>query len=138
MLMLFYTALKPSAMPDAVLHIPISSDFYWLFSDIVYNKDSDIKCYQDSFESSGLAEKVPFKILEDSSETIVYGDVNLDGSVTIADAVLLNKYLVNSAALSDQGMTNADAYFDEKITSDDTLAILKLIVGTYNSLPINP
>ena len=107
-------------------------------SDIVYNKDSDIKCYQDSFENSGLAEKVPFKILEDSSETIVYGDVNLNGSVTIADAVLLNKYLVDSAALSDQGMTNADAYFDEKITSDDTLAILKLIVGTYDSLPVNP
>ena len=107
-------------------------------SDIVYNKNSDIKCYKNSFESSGLAEKIPFKVLEDSSETIVYGDVNLDGSVTIADAVLLNKYLVDSAALSDQGMTNADAYFDEKITSDDTLAILKLIVGTYDSLPVNP
>ena len=107
-------------------------------SDIIYNKDSDIKCYQDSFKDSGLAEKVPFKILEDSSETATYGDVNVDDDVTIADAVLLNKYLVDSATLSEQGMANADAYYDGRITSDDTLAILKLIVGTYDSLPINP
>ena len=107
-------------------------------SDITYNKDSDIKCYQDSFKSSGLAEKVPFKILEDSSETATYGDVNVDDDVTIADAVLLNKYLVDSATLSEQGMANADAYYDGRITSDDTLAILKLIVGTYDSLPVNP
>ena len=107
-------------------------------SDIIYNKDSDIKCYQDSFKDSGLAEKVPFKILEDSSETATYGDVNVDDDVTIADAVLLNKYLVGSATLSEQGMANADAYYDGRITSDDTLAILKLIVGTYDSLPINP
>ncbi|MCI5911108.1 MAG: leucine-rich repeat protein, partial [Oscillospiraceae bacterium] len=107
-------------------------------SDIIYNKDSDIKCYQDSFKDSGLAEKVPFKILEDSSETATYGDVNVDDDVTIADAVLLNKYLVDSATLSEQGMANADAYYDGRITSDDTLAILKLIVGTYDSLPVNP
>ena len=107
-------------------------------SDIIYNKDSDIKCYQDSFKDSGLAEKVPFKILEDSSETATYGDVNVGDDVTIADAVLLNKYLVDSATLSEQGMANADAYYDGRITSDDTLAILKLIVGTYDSLPVNP
>ncbi|MDD6085815.1 MAG: phage tail tip lysozyme [Oscillospiraceae bacterium] len=67
-----------------------------------------------------------------------YGDINLDKQISIADAVLLNKYLVNSASLSEQGMVNADAYYDGKITSDDTLAILKLIVGTYDSLPVNP
>ena len=73
-----------------------------------------------------------------SSENNLYGDVNVDDDITIADAVLLNKYLVNSASLSDQGKINADAFFDGKITSDDTLAILKLIVGTYDSLPVNP
>ena len=73
-----------------------------------------------------------------SGENNLYGDINVDDNVTIADAVLLNKYLVNSATLSEQGKINADAYFDKVITSADTLAILKLIVGTYDSLPIYP
>ena len=73
-----------------------------------------------------------------SGENNLYGDINVDDNVTIADAVLLNKYLVNSATLSAQGKINADAYFDKVITSADTLAILKLIVGTYDSLPIYP
>lgn len=73
-----------------------------------------------------------------SGENNLYGDINVDDNVTIADAVLLNKYLVNSATLSEQGKINADAYFDKVITSADTLAILKLIVGTYDSLPAYP
>ena len=73
-----------------------------------------------------------------SSENNLYGDVNVDDDVTIADAVLLNKYLVNSATLSEQGMANADAFYDGRITSDDTLAILKLIVGTFDTLPVMP
>ena len=65
-----------------------------------------------------------------------YGDVNVDGDVTIADAVLLNKYLVNSATLTDTQKANADCQFDSKVTSTDTLAILKYIVGTVDTLPI--
>ena len=65
-----------------------------------------------------------------------YGDVNVDGKVTIADAVLLNKYLVKSASLTDNQKANADCKFDGAITSDDTLALLKYIVGTYDTLPI--
>ena len=65
-----------------------------------------------------------------------YGDVNLDGDVTIADTVLLNKYLVKSASLSGTGLANADACKDGKVNSTDTLAILKLIVGTYDKLPV--
>ncbi|MDY3258063.1 MAG: glycoside hydrolase family 44 protein [Ruminococcus callidus] len=68
---------------------------------------------------------------------VIFGDVNSDNNVTIADAVLLNKYLVNSATLSDLQLKAADALYDSKVDSTDTLAILKLIVGTYDSLPVN-
>lgn len=68
-------------------------------------------------------------------DDIVYGDVNVDGSVTIADAVLLNKYLVNSAVLTGMQLKNADAYKNGSVNSADTLAILKFIVGTYDKLP---
>ncbi|MCI5911228.1 MAG: RICIN domain-containing protein [Oscillospiraceae bacterium] len=68
-------------------------------------------------------------------DDIVYGDVNVDGSVTIADAVLLNKYLVNSAVLTGMQLKNADVYKNGSVNSADTLAILKFIVGTYDKLP---
>lgn len=70
--------------------------------------------------------------------TVVSGDVNLDNDVTIADAVLLNKYLVKSATLNEAQEAAADAYNDGKLDSTDTLTILKFIVGTYDQLPQKP
>ena len=90
----------------------------------------------ESSEATSETAENPFKRPTD----IVYGDVNLDGKVTIADAVLLNKYLVKSATLNDSALYAADCNYVKAATaldvnSDDTLAILKLIVGTYESLP---
>ncbi len=70
--------------------------------------------------------------------TVTSGDVNLDNNVSIADAVLLNKYLVKSATLNEAQEAAADAYNDGKLDSTDTLAILKFIVGTYDQLPQKP
>lgn len=69
---------------------------------------------------------------------VKYGDVNVDGEVGIADVVLLNKYLVKSASLSEQGKANADAYSDEKLDASDALSILKFLVGTLSELPEYP
>ena len=78
------------------------------------------------------------KTSETVDTSILYGDVNSDGEVTIADAVLLNKYLVKSAALNEPQLKAADCLFNDKVDSNDTLAILKLIVGTYTELPVYP
>ena len=69
-----------------------------------------------------------------------YGDVNLDEKISVADAVLLNKYLVNSATLTEQGLANADCYKNGTSDANDTLTILKVIVGTYteSDLPVLP
>lgn len=80
------------------------------------------------------------EVIETTVETVVkseiiYGDVNSDGSIDVADAVYLNKYLVNAVMLSDLQLKNADAYKDGEVNSSDTLAILKYIVGTYETLP---
>ena len=93
---------------------------------------------EDVTESSEESSEVTSVNDPSSEDKAKYGDVNVDDNVTIADAVLLNKYLVNSATLSAQGMKNADAYKNDKIESSDTLAILKLIVGTYDELPVYP
>lgn len=67
-----------------------------------------------------------------------YGDVNVDGKVTIADVVLLNKSLVKTAVLSDEGTVNADACFSGSLDANDALSILKFVVGTLSELPEYP
>lgn len=67
-----------------------------------------------------------------------YGDVNVDGKITVADAVLFNKYLVETATLSDEGIVNADAYFSGSLDANDALSILKFVVGTLSELPEYP
>lgn len=52
------------------------------------------------------------------------GDVNLDNSVTIADAVLLTKYLCGEEKLSEKQGKRGDMTFDHKLTSAD-LTMLK-------------
>ncbi len=69
---------------------------------------------------------------------VKYGDVNVDGKISVADVVLLNKYLVKTAALSDEGKNNADAYLNGLLDANDALTILKCVVGTLSELPEYP
>ncbi len=62
------------------------------------------------------------------STNVVYGDVNGDGTVDIMDVILLNKQLLGCATISKQGRANADVDADTKITTTDSLNILKCVV----------
>jgi hypothetical protein len=66
----------------------------------------------------------------------LYGDVNCDGIVDVADVVLLNKSIVNCATLSSAGKVNADCELDGKIDSLDALDILRFLVNSIDSLPV--
>ena len=58
-----------------------------------------------------------------------YGDVNLDHSVDVSDAVLLARYSAEdkTAVISAQGKQLADVNGDGDVTKDDTVAILEYI-----------
>ena len=71
---------------------------------------------------------------ETKAESLKLGDVNLDGDITITDAVMLNKYLVGSASLSEASQKNADCDKDGKLTSSDTLVILDYVVGSIDEI----
>ncbi len=47
------------------------------------------------------------------------GDINLDGERNVADAVLLQKYLLNSASLSEKAYAKADINTDGKVNGID-------------------
>ncbi len=68
---------------------------------------------------------------------VLYGDVDLSGSVDILDIIVLNKALLGSGeALSEQAMLNADVDLDGKPAAADSLAIMKYIVKIFDKLPI--
>lgn len=71
---------------------------------------------------------------------IVYGDANLDGKVTISDAVAILQYLANSEKypLSEQARKNADVDGEGGVTGKDAAVIQKVDAGIYaaSQLPI--
>lgn len=75
---------------------------------------------------------------EDSSasEDIIYGDVNSDGEVTIADVLALNKNLLTGGELSEAARKCADVDKDGKPTNADVLNILKYTVKLIDVLPV--
>ena len=56
------------------------------------------------------------------------GDINGDGVISSADAVLLARYLVDLVVLSDAQFYRADINGDGVITSADAVLMAKLLV----------
>ena len=61
-------------------------------------------------------------------EQILVGDVNLDGRVTIYDATLIQKYIVERISFNECQLLAADCDFDGKISIKDASCIQKYIV----------
>ena len=76
-----------------------------------------------------LASAIPFSA--GAAET-VYGDVNLDGKITVSDAVAVLQYLANKQKypLTEEQLNNADVYNrGDSITGSDAIAIQKADAG---------
>ena len=65
---------------------------------------------------------------EQKGKVTMYGDANCDGKVDIMDVIAVNKYLLGSSTMSDDGKANADVDANSKIESTDSLNILKCVV----------
>mgnify|MGYP004661410691 CR=1 FL=1 len=65
---------------------------------------------------------------------VLYGDVNVDGEVSIADAVLIMQSLANADeySISEQGKLNADVIDNDGITAKDALVIQMVMADTLN------
>ncbi len=65
-----------------------------------------------------------------------YGDINLDGTVSMIDLVYLNKNLAKVITLNDAQLANADCFKDTMISSKDTAALLSFLIEAIDSLPV--
>lgn len=75
-------------------------------------------------------------VIVNSAYASVYGDINGDGVVTVADAVLLHKYILGAVSLNMEQLANSDCSFDGVISTKDVTVIMQHLSGHYTALPI--
>ncbi len=63
-----------------------------------------------------------------------YGDVNLDGKVSIVDVIMANKAILGAETLSDEQRIVGDVDGNGKVTPEDSLTILKFLVDLVDDL----
>lgn len=73
----------------------------------------------------------------DSSYLTQYGDVNRNGTVEIADVVLLHKALTGAISLNRTAAANADCYNDSVLSIVDATVIIQAIINNCE-MPIKP
>ncbi len=77
---------------------------------------------------------------KDSTISIVplYGDVNLDVSVTAADAMMTLDYVAGKTSLIDAQKTQAEVSGDGEVSAYDASLILRRTVGDIDCFPVAP
>lgn len=96
--------------------------------------DGDSKAYYDYSVSDGSV-----TVGKASSGNILWGDVNVDGKVEIADVVSASAYVGDSGnnAIETQGLINGDVQNNgDGITSGDVLAIQQYLANIVAVLPV--
>lgn len=66
----------------------------------------------------------------DETGATMYGDVNMDGECTLADAVMLHRVIAEELALSAAAYANADCELDGLLTLGDVTLILRNLMQT--------
>ncbi|MCC8111588.1 MAG: RICIN domain-containing protein [Ruminococcus sp.] len=66
---------------------------------------------------------------------ILIGDVNLDGTLSLADVVKLSKYVAGSVDLTVAALINSDVDDSNYVDADDALILLKFQVQLIDKLP---
>ena len=74
-------------------------------------------------------------VLLQRQQLVRYGDLNEDGTVSLADAVRLCKYLNGTVELSDGALANADVNADGTVNDQDLLVLVQYLARLVDTLP---
>lgn len=75
-------------------------------------------------------------VTDDETEPLLCGDVNLDGTVSLADAVKLNKAIAGSVELNETATSSADTNSNGDLEQEDALILLKFLVQYIDTIPM--
>ncbi|WP_449072943.1 leucine-rich repeat protein [Ruminococcus sp.] len=91
----------------------------------------------DLSKNTAVMQNITVTFTVDHLEQAKYliGDVNQDGRVDIADAVLLNKACAGAVSLDSTAQKNADCNGDDEIGANDAIVLMQFLVHIITSLP---
>ena len=91
----------------------------------------------DLSKNTAVMQNITVTFTVDHLEQAKYliGDVNQDGIVDIADAVLLNKACAGAVSLDNTAQKNADCNGDDEIGANDAIVLMQFLVHIITSLP---
>ena len=127
------------AMDTRVIPLP-----EWLSSwkdtglNITTSNDVTMKLYQKTLNTGepvtlgtngGLNESANYIVLAKAGKAVLKGDVNLDGNVSIKDAVLIQKYLHNLETLSAEQKEQANLIEDNTVNIFDLCVLKNMLIG---------
>ncbi len=69
-------------------------------------------------------------------DTIYYGDVNLDGTVSLSDIVLLAQHCADISSLNDTQKAAADCNRDSIADAEDLTILTRFELGIIGTIPI--
>ncbi len=90
----------------------------------------------ETVEAVESSTDIPVYGVSDPVYADVYGDVNGDGTVSLTDAVTLQRYLNGSTTLDVRALANADCSRDDTLDTRDVTAILQYLIEKIPALPI--
>ncbi len=103
-------------------------------SDVDETTTQTLDTTEQAADSSAATTTTTTRITIEISDQF-FGDVSLDGTVSLADSVLLNKAVAGLVTLSEGAKSNADVNADSYVDADDALVLLKYQVNLISSLP---
>lgn len=95
-----------------------------------YSKLNDITDVP-GFEDYKLSGRITLS--DPESEDILYGDVDNDGVISVADATLIQRYNADLITLTDEQIERADVNFDGKVDILDSTLICKYVAEIIDS-----
>ena len=112
-----------------------AQDYYW-----EYRYEFSSGTYWNSFYDHsnnwvGICEAYKYLSLTDETDilndkTLIIGDANMDGKITISDATFIQNYLAGNITIEDEAqLIAADAYHDGVINIKDVTYIKKKLAG---------
>ena len=108
---------------------------------LIWGTEPDGTTAQPTEPASKGGDDEPVQTTENTptdSDTVLYGDANLDGKVSISDAVRILQYLANGDkyGLDKKALTNADVDGAEGVTGKDAIEIQKYDAHVISKFPI--
>ncbi len=100
------------------------------------SSDVDTSTVVTTEESTSQSDNTTVTTDNDDTMTVMYGDSNLDGTISLADVVFMAKVATGSIMLTDEVMVNSDCNLDGEVDGVDIQILMQFQIGVITSLPV--